>query len=155
MAINNEEVSGQVILNAGVSYKKLMLGVGSGIDWYGLRSVPIFVEGRFNFSGKLDKVFIYTKLGVNLNKLTAKQQYEQTEYTSTGFARGIYTDFGLGYSLYNSHLRGVQFGLGYSVKTLKQYVADIIYPTYPIYNQTGHYYTYTFNRYMVSVGYRF
>jgi hypothetical protein len=155
MAFNSEDASGQVVLSAGASYKKIMFGVGSGIDWYGLRSVPVFAEGQFNFSGKLEHVFAYTKLGININKLTDKQLAEQFEYTGTGFSRGMYTDFGLGYSLYNNHSRGLQFGLGYSVKTVKQNMSDIIYSSYPLSNQTGRSYTYTFHRYMLSVAYRF
>jgi hypothetical protein len=63
------EPSGDMRLRAGMQQGAWSLTVGSGLDYYRFRSVPVFAGGQYFFGNSRSKPFVYAHGGVNLPAL--------------------------------------------------------------------------------------
>jgi hypothetical protein len=97
----------------GVQKGKMFAGVGVGIDYYWLRSVPVFLEVRRSFSGKPGSAYVYASGGGNfVEKRTTDDPWNRTS-TNDGF----YFDAGLGYSFKIGQQDRLTLSAGYSGKS--------------------------------------
>lgn len=76
----------------GIQSKRIFIGLGLGYDYYYLRSIPLFLEARYNLAGKVRKVQVFANGGANFavkqsNKLFENKTgpYKIGRYWSTGF----------------------------------------------------------------------
>ena len=151
------QVNVQMLATAGIQKKKYYVGLGSGFDYYGYRTIPVFIEGKKFFGEGSRRPFLYARSGMNVPWVLTNQQ--RMTYTPTGreystFTNGIYVDAGIGYTLYNSKGRGMFAGFGFCKKTLSESYSDYIW------NGTSstfskHEAHYNFNNVQLRVGYKF
>jgi hypothetical protein len=104
----------------GAQYKSWFAGVGIGLDFYRIRSIPLFADIRKEFGKGNSKLFVYADMGVNFSWATDQQK---TSYVQNDkFSNGFYNDFGLGYKVVAGKKNAVILSLGYSYKkTVESY----------------------------------
>ncbi|MEO8174258.1 MAG: hypothetical protein ABI581_14285 [Sediminibacterium sp.] len=156
----DHSVNGQIHLTGGIQKKAWMFGLGTAIDYYKIRTVPVFADVRYVFGNKRN-FFSYADLGANF-AWALESQYENhyligvNSYTPNTFSNGLYTDVGLGYAFRGGKKGGCVISIGYSSKTVTSSYQEIVYTPFPPY--TFEYYDrkkeYTFNRLVLRLGVR-
>lgn len=107
---------------SGIRYKTWSAGLGIGLDYYYLRSVPLFADLRKYLNKKDYAPFIYLDLGTNYPwvKKMSDDNGIGSFYQST-YDAGMYLDAGLGYRLKFGKSDGVLISLGFSQKKLRDF----------------------------------
>ena len=104
----------------GFSKKGTFIGLGAGIDWYGISSLPIFLDLRQQIKWGKNTFFVYGDLGYNIAWIDGDggNQGLSSEYDNDG---GLYYDFGAGYLIPFNGKNAMVLSLGYSVKEMKEW----------------------------------
>jgi hypothetical protein len=110
----------QVLASAGLGNKNWSLAAGAGIDYYRIRSVPIFISAKRNLGPGSAGFFLQADAGIN----PVWFQPEVTRFDNVvwrDFKPGFYWQGLVGYGLkLGTHKNQLQFGLGYSYKRVKE-----------------------------------
>ncbi len=119
----NQDNSFQFQLLGGIVSKNWQVGMGAGLDYYKVRSVPLFADIRRYFGGD-NKVFAFVNAGCNIPWALDKQ-YKTSFIVGGGtekskFEMGWYTDLGVGYDIRLGANRNLSLSLGYSMKTVSE-----------------------------------
>jgi len=154
----DNSASAQVQLTGGIEKKGWDIGIGAAVDYYKIRTVPVFADLRTYF-GKNRSLFSYLNIGIDL-AWPLESQYSDYwrvgDNRSGSFNNGLYTDLGIGYAFHGKKNRGVVISLGYSTKTITEKFIDVIYRDFPPYG--ADYYQreldYTLNRVALRFGIR-
>jgi hypothetical protein len=147
----------QIQLAGGLVKNNWHLGLGTGIDYYELTSVPVYSDIRYHF-GKEKKAFAYANLGYNFHwkESTEGRVYIMPPPNST-VKGGLYTDLGIGYNIGLGKNHSLALSIGYSVKQLTEEVEEMLWGPFPLPVQvdpTIRRYEYTFKRVSFKVAYR-
>lgn len=143
----------------GAQYKSWFTGIGVGLDFYRLRTIPLFIDLRKEFSKGSNKLFVYSDMGINFSWVTDQQKTSYVE--NDKFGSGFYGDWGLGYKVQVAKKNNLLLSMGYSYKkTVETYD--------PLYSSTGIFYgqeapsydqtqkiNYSLNRLSIKVGWEF
>ncbi|HEY1019014.1 MAG TPA: hypothetical protein VGE25_08460 [Sediminibacterium sp.] len=155
-------VSAQVVLSGGMKTRTWSYGIGAGVDYYKIRSAPLFVELKKDLGKKETPLFAYLQLGTNIAWPLASD-YRENSYTPwsgitiTRFRNGMYGELGIGYTGWYTKKKGIWISLGYSAKTMAELHDEVIYPDFPPYDRitkTERKLAYTFNRLVLKIGCR-
>lgn len=141
----------------GLAYRNWFTGVGTGIDWYYQRSIPLFLSvNRFFDTRPRRQVFLSSGAGVNYPWgkpgpfITNGWGYE------THFNPGFYWTAGLGYKLsvgkQNDHLL---IQLGYNNKNHTQKTKSVVPCFNPPCPESVDIYKYSFNALSLKFGWGF
>jgi hypothetical protein len=121
----------QVSTAAGLRKDTWTAAVGTGLDYYYLRSIPVFLQLQKSF-GNAKAPFVYAAGGYNIPWLRAVDKGWHIGEPKGGF----YGDAGIGYQLPVLKNSALQFSVGYSVKNLTTTDTDLviiaIYPPPPL-----------------------
>jgi hypothetical protein len=140
---------------AGFSGSHLFAGVGAGLDYYLYRSIPVFMDIRYELGNKSNKFFAYADAGINFSWVQEDYLFEPIIWngnSSNSFHNGIYTDAGFGYAVAMKNGNALILSLGYSHKRLKEKITHTDWRTQEL--QTD-YNIYGLNRIMIKAGWRF
>ncbi len=101
----------------GFSFSGTFAGIGAGMDWYGIRSAPVFFDLRQEFKLGRARFFGYGNIGYNISwpGNSVGQPGFSSEYKSEG---GIYYDLGFGYLIPFNGKNAMVISGGYSVKEM-------------------------------------
>jgi len=142
----------QLQLINGISYRSWQLGLGGGLDYYYVRSVPVFLDVRKlikDDDGNL--IFIYGQGGFNypwVKKVASLQPQDH-------FEKGLFYDAGIGYQFRAKKRSGFLLSAGYSQKWLtasNTVVNPCLIGPCPLFKNE---YDYTLKRWSFKAGYRF
>lgn len=110
----------------GVTTKNWRIGIGTGLDYYSVRSVPVFVDVR-NYFGKKKKAFAFANIGYNM-PWPMEDQYKtiflQTGTKKSEFKMGLYTDAGIGYDIDLGKQKNLSISIGYTIKKFTEKYDD-------------------------------
>lgn len=106
---------GQYLLTNGITFRKWYTGVGTGIDEYYWRSVPLFLTIRKKWGTKQGGWFTSGKGGLNISTKKAVSHTGSVEYKNGSF---LGWDFGYDFKL-AKHF-GLLLSAGYEWKVAKQ-----------------------------------
>lgn len=151
----NEVSAGLQSVN-GLQKGNWFAGVGVGLDYYIHRSVPLFVDIRYEFGKKNNKFFAYVDGGVNFAWVEGQVYngpiiFDGPVTNPSEFHDGFYTDAGLGYLINVKKAGGLVLSLGHSHKTMRE---DVTYTDWRTQQPTTDIYRYKFNRIVVKLGWR-
>ena len=140
----------------GVKINKWFGGIGTGIDWYYLRSVPLFASVNRDIFQKGKKTFLLTA-DAGINFPWKDERYYWIDYVSDSkqspglyWAGGISYKFGVGKSD-----NAVLLNFGYSYKQAKETVTNI-YPCFsPPCTPNVESFNYKLKRLSVRIGWAF
>jgi hypothetical protein len=136
----------------GFQYKSIFAGIGVGLDYYGFRSIPLFVDLRKYFVVNKNAFFIYEDCGVNF----AWQKSSIDDFGDAHhYNHGYYNDIGAGYKVYLKNKTSLLVSGGYTYKRISESVADPICPfAGPCYAQNGKY-LHDLSRLLLKIGLQF
>ena len=104
----------------GVQLKKWFMGLGTGIDWYEYRSIPVFLSLNYDLKMSNRRFFLSADAGTNF-PWTKTQGNGFGTLLKSDFDRGLYTNTGIGYKLNLKNSKdGFLIHLGYGTKRLKE-----------------------------------
>jgi hypothetical protein len=155
----DHSVSGQVQVSGGVEKKAWSIGIGAAIDYYKIRTVPLYADLRAAF-GKDRAIFSYLNVGSNI-AWALESQYSNYwvmgRNSKSSFSNGVYTDIGIGYSFRKGKKNSLTMSIGYSMKTTGESHWEAVYRDFPPYTVENHERKteYTFNRIALRLGIRF
>jgi len=153
---NNATTAGLQSIN-GFQKDNLFAGVGIGLDYYLYRTVPLFVDFRYEFGKTKNKFFAYADGGVNFDWVEEEYNdgpifiWDGSRNTSE-FHNGAYTDVGLGYMVGTKKGGGLVLSLGHSYKSLEK---TISYQDWRTQETITDVYNYNLNRIVLKVGWKF
>lgn len=136
---------------SGFYYKKWFAGLGTGIDFYNLKSIPVFADYKL-FLAKKNGCFLYADGGYNFpfgNKPKDQFFFKRSDH----YYGGLYLDAGLGYRLALNANHRLLFSAGYSRKDVFRNV-EVDSGTNPPTEQTYNYH-YIFGRVVAKVSWDF
>ncbi|HTB25881.1 MAG TPA: hypothetical protein VK711_10935 [Puia sp.] len=143
----------------GVKYKSWFAGIGLGMDFYRLRTIPLFADFRKEFGKSNNKIFVYSDIGINFSWVTDQQKTMNVE--NDKFHNGFYGDWGLGYKVKVNRKNNFLLSLGYSYKKTVETYDQIYYPPGIFYgpetqpNDQGQKINYSLNRLTIKIGWEF
>jgi len=102
----------------GLNYKTWFAGIGTGIDYYVERSIPVFLDVRKAISNNVKAPFIYVAAGKHFAWHTEKP----ASWISSGMQGKWYYDAGAGYQVPLSSKMQMILSAGYSCKKMTEEV---------------------------------
>ncbi len=106
----------------GIATKNWRIGMGAGLDYYSVRSVPVFVDVR-NYFSKKKKAFAFANFGYNI-PWPMEDQYKvifiQGGTKKSEFKPGLYTDAGVGYDIDLGKQKNLSISIGYTIKKFSE-----------------------------------
>ena len=81
----------------GISFKKASVGIGVGIDNYGYRTIPVFVDLRKTFGNNAIKPLVFADFGIGYPiKTDIPSGQWSNAYTNTSIKRSFCGEWGVG-----------------------------------------------------------
>lgn len=153
-----QSVSTQVQVVTGFQSKDWSFAIGSGFDYYIVRSAPLFADVRKFINFKNKTVFVYANAGINIIWPTQNEKSNVWDRvpSSTGnnsFGNGRYSDMGIGVLL--GKKKNLMASIGYSNKTFTETYKEWIGigPILPFPTQTpDRKLNYSLNRIVIKFG---
>jgi len=136
----------------GLHYKSWFAGIGIGLDYYNMRTIPLFLDVRKEIFRKNRTPYLYADDGIHINWLKSK---EKPRWGLSNYNRGFYYDVGAGYKLGFGKRDALLVGAGFTMKTLREERIVIPQCIQPPCDPTKDYYNYTFSRLSLKVGWQF
>ncbi|HEY4967411.1 MAG TPA: hypothetical protein VII28_13495 [Puia sp.] len=146
----------------GACYKSWFAGVGLGLDYYRVRTIPLFIDIRKEFGKSSGKLFVYVDGGISFGWATDMQK---TGYLlNDQFQNGFYDDVGLGYKTAVGKKSALLISLGYSYKKVNESYSSPYYYTPNYYftdpgimpqNDPKEQISYSLNRLSMKIGWTF
>lgn len=136
----------------GIYYKTWFAGIGVGLDYYTMRTIPLFMDVRKELFRKNRTPFLYADGGIHFDWLKNK---EKPGWGSSKYNRGFYYDIGFGYKIGFKKHDALLMSAGYTMKTLREERVVITRCIQPPCNPSKDYYNYTFSRLTIKVGWQF
>lgn len=132
----------------GVCKGKWFAGIGTGIDYYAQRSIPLFARVQRSFSIKPNRPFVYADAGINFRWLNQENMYK-ADYD---YNPGLYYAIGIGCQLKAFTNAGFLISAGYSYKQLSENVPAYWIGIWPPQDQNTVRYNYQFRRIEIKLG---
>ena len=101
----------------GLKYKTWFAGIGTGLDYYRFRTIPLFLDFRKYLFDKPGSPFIYADAGMHFAWVRDR---DKNWYGESGFSNGLYYDIGLGYKKSVGKAGALLLSVGYSVKEMRE-----------------------------------
>jgi hypothetical protein len=136
----------------GVYYKSWFGGVGVGIDYYMMRTVPLFIDIRKDLFKRAKTPFLYADAGIHFDWLKSK---EKPFWGSSDYNRGLYYDVGGGYKITLKAANALFVSAGYSLKRLSEERTTTPQCIQAPCDPSKEYYKYNFKRLSFKVGWQF
>jgi hypothetical protein len=116
----------------GAKFKTWFVGLGTGIDWYHRRSIPLFISVDKDFLKKGNRnFFIAANAGLNFPWKDDKN-YNEGGYTIEKTPAGFYWETGLGYRIgVGKKNDAILLQVGYSYKHIREDIKDVYYTYAP------------------------
>jgi hypothetical protein len=135
----------------GVKKQKWFAGAGVGLDYYNVRTIPLFLDVRRYMLNKKNTPFAYADAGINFLWLNDSQKAEKSFPTSSP---GLFYDLGIGWKLSGKNNGGFILSAGYTFKQVKEKVKYMWWPAPTPQLEAENYerYNYLYRRIVVKVG---
>ena len=133
----------------GITKDKWFAGIGTGIDYYGTRSVPVFVDVRRTLGNSLKSPFLYADGGINFPWISDGQKMTRG-YTATSSA-GVYLEGGAGLKFRMKSNNAFLLSAGFSYKEVKDKTELMTIWIWPTPDKTYETYKYHYRRIVVKL----
>ena len=100
----------------GITKDRSFLGLGVGLDYYQIRSIPLHLDYRWNFSANRNTPFLFAGGGLDFAWFNANQKVEMEVSSSSP---GYYYDLGAGWKLSGKNRTAFVLSAGYSAKQVR------------------------------------
>jgi hypothetical protein len=135
---------------AGLKAKKWFGGIGTGLDFYDRRTVPLFLDVRRDLLNKKNTPYLYADAGTGFLWLKSPTRSAETSGSSSPMFN---YETGIGYKLTGKNKTALVFSAGYSVKQVKQTFKSFSWVPLPIYTEDNYeHYTAIYRRVVIRLG---
>jgi hypothetical protein len=141
------------ILN-GIRYKTWFGGIGTGLDYYYFRSIPVYLSGIKYLSPRNHSFFVQGDAGMNF-AWEEETVFGGWNEISSEFKPGVYWNGSFGFATGLDKKNSFSFGLGYSHKSLKQIREMAVMCFNPPCENTFETYKYNLKRLTLRIGWQF
>jgi hypothetical protein len=141
----------QVLTTNGINKGNWYTGISTGIDWYGVRSIPVLASLNKAFGHSRNQPFVYGNAGINLPWAQESNNF----YYSYRYKGGFMAEAGLGYFITLKNKTAFTFSAGYSYKGVKagdKYMAIYNFPPYNDPEYSGSSYKFNYRRIAIRLG---
>lgn len=107
----------QVQTIQGIRYKTWYAGIGAGMDWYGIKGIPVFLDLRKDIFKTRSSPYFYLDGGIHLAHLNN----EKDQWYSYSYSNGFYGDVGFGFKVGITPKNKLLVSGGYSYKDAIKY----------------------------------
>ena len=137
----------------GVAKNKWSAGIGTGIDFYAERGIPLFLDVRRDLLEKKNTPFLYADGGVNFPWLNFIQREQRNTFSTSA---GLYYDLGAGWKLKTDDNHTILISAGYSFKQSKGKGPMYTYnPVTGTGHETTQYQDFRYRRLVIKFGMQF
>lgn len=138
----------------GVRFSRWFTGIGTGLDYYYLRSVPLFVSVNRNLFNQPRTPYVSLDGGINF-AWYRREQERWGDFIGSDFSPSLYWNAGVGYKVYMRNRRdALLLNIGYSFKQLKEDKEKAVFCTNPPCPPRVEHYNYKLNRVSVKLGWQ-
>jgi hypothetical protein len=137
----------------GIAFKKWFAGLGTGIDYYYIRSVPLFLSANHNFLNKPRTPFVSLDAGANF--AWVKKEQEGWGIINSDYSPSLYLGGNAGYKFGLRNNDALLLLVGYSLKELKENREVPTFCINPPCQTTIEKYNYNLRRISLRLGYQF
>lgn len=146
-------LSGTVQTINGIRKDKWFAGLGTGIDFYGERGVPLFIDIRRDLMQGVNTAFFYADGGMHL---PWSKFIDEEKQLNSSISPGAYYDVGIGWKLTGKNKRSFLMSAGYSLKQVKeQAMRQDWNPILRSMESNMEYYNYVYRRVVLKLGLQF
>ncbi len=138
----------------GVRYKSWNFGIGTGIDWYGIRSIPLVADVRRSFTNKKYKPFVYGNAGINFPWESGYGYSVGFSSIETSYKNAFCGELGLGYKVSLKNQTAITMSAGFSYKEIKVQETNIV-SGIPGFSKSTSLYEYYYRRIAIRMGFSF
>ena len=138
----------------GIRYKTWFGAIGTGLDYYYYRSIPVYLSGIKYLSPGNHSFFIQGDAGMNFAWVEDRGMNVWNEI-SHEFKPGIYWNGMLGFATGLDRKNSFSFGIGYSQKSLKEIREMAVMCFSPPCENTYETYKYNLKRLTLRLGWQF
>ena len=136
----------------GLRFGNWFSGIGIGIDYYYVRSVPIFLDVRNYWFKRRNSPFVYADIGINL---PWPKNHGDFISQDINYNEGLYYDLGLGYKLGLKNNHALSLSAGFNFKRLSGKRTYSFCLINPICAETTEEFDYKMNRISMKFGWEF
>lgn len=140
------------ILN-GIRYKTWFAGIGTGLDYYYYRTIPVYLSGIKYLSPRNHSFFIQGDAGMNF--VWEDETLSTWNEVSHEYKPGLYWNGILGFVTGLDRKNAFSFGVGYSYKSLKEIKEMTVICFNPPCENTFETYQYNLKRLTLRLGWQF
>jgi hypothetical protein len=140
------------ILN-GIRYKTWFGGIGTGLDYYYFRSIPVYLSGVKYLSPRNHSFFVQGDAGLNF--AWNNKTFTAWNEVNDEFKPGLYWNGSLGFATGLDRKNSFSFGLGYSQKNLKEIKEIAVMCFNPPCENSVETYRYNLKRLTLRIGWQF
>jgi len=137
----------------GIRYKTWFAGIGTGLDYYYYRSIPVYFSGIKYLSPRNHSFFMQGDAGINF--VWEDETISTGNEVSHEFKPGLYWNGILGFATGLDRKNAFSFGLGYSYKSLKEIKEVAVRCFNPPCENTFETYQYNLKRLTLRLGWQF
>jgi len=137
----------------GIRYKTWFAGIGTGLDYYYYRSIPVYFSGIKYLSPRNHSFFIQGDVGLNF--AWEDEAINTWNEVSHEFKPGLYWNGMLGFATGLDRKNAFSFGLGYSYKSFKEIKEMVVMCFNPPCENTFETYQYNLKRLTLRLGWQF
>lgn len=141
------------ILN-GIRYKTWFGGIGTGLDYYYFRSIPVYLSAAKYLSPRNHSFFVQGDAGMNF-AWEEEPRFGGWNEISNEFKPGLYWNGSIGFATGLDRKNSFSFGLGYSQKNLRQIRELTVMCFNPPCENTFETYKYNLKRLTLRIGWQF
>ena len=138
----------------GLKYGQWFTGIGTGLDWYYLRSVPLFLSLNRALLPRGRTPYLSLDGGINF-AWTRRERDRFNDFISSDFSPALYWGAGLGYKVgLRNKKDALLINIGYSFKQLKEEQEKAVFCVNPPCPPAVEQYNYKLNRISVKLGWQ-
>lgn len=144
----------QVQTIQGIKYGQWFTGLGTGLDYYYLRSVPLFLSLNRNLFNKERTPYLSLDGGINFAWVN-RERSRWNDFISNDFSPVLYWGAGLGYKVgLRNKKDALLLNIGYTFKHIKEEQEHAVFCINPPCPPAVEQYNYKLNRLSVKLGWQ-
>jgi len=137
----------------GIKYRTWFGGVGTGLDYYYFRSIPVYLSAKKYLSPRNHSFYLQGDGGLNF--AWDESSIRSWNQVGSDFKPGLYWNGSIGFATGLDRKNSFSFGVGYSHKFLKEIKEIAVECFNPPCENTYEVYRYNLSRLMLRLGWQF
>ena len=120
LVAGSSQQSLSLLTTNGVAKNNWYAGLATGIDWYGVRSIPVLASLHKAFGKSKNQPFVYGNAGLSFPwENPGRFRYNSYSLSEENYRNSFMGELGVGYFISLKNKTALSLSVGYSYKTVK------------------------------------